>query len=114
MKYIIYNILIFLALNSSGQVMSAKIFSDNMVLQREITIPMWGTAKPGEYVTVKLEKSIVHTVTDNSGNWKLNLPKFKAGGPYTLSIEGTNNKIDRYKRLDRRPIYLYINVLVNT
>ena len=94
MKYTIVCTLILLSSITSGQVMTAKIFSDNMVLQREIPIPVWGTAKPGEPITVKLEKSVVQTIADINGNWKLNLPKFQAGGPYTLSIEGMNNKIE--------------------
>ena len=31
------------------------IFSDHMVLQRDQAIPVWGTAAPGEVVTVRLE-----------------------------------------------------------
>ena len=94
MKYIIVYTLILLSSITSVQVKPAKIFSDNMVLQREIPIPVWGTAKPGEPITVKLEKSVVQTIADINGNWKLNLPKFKAGGPHTLSIVGKSNKIE--------------------
>ncbi len=28
------------------------MFSDNMVLQRGVDVPVWGTAKPGEEVVV--------------------------------------------------------------
>ena len=94
MKYTIVCTLILLSSITSGQVKPAKIFSDNMVLQREIPIPVWGTAQPNEQITVKLEKTIVLAITDTKGNWKLNLPKFQAGGPFTLSIVGIHNKIE--------------------
>ena len=99
MRYVVVSILIFLVIKNSGQVKPARIFSDNMVLQREIPIPVWGTAQPNEQVTVKLEKTVVQTITDTRGNWKLNLPKFGAGGPFTLSIEGSRNKIEYHNVL---------------
>lgn len=94
MKHKIFSILVFSTVCSYGQLKPAKIFSDNMVLQREVPIPLWGTANPGERVVVSLESSSVVATTDSDGNWKVNLPQFRAGGPYKLTVEGSTDKIE--------------------
>lgn len=66
------------------------IFSDNMVLQRQVEIPVWGTATPGEEVTVALETETVTTKADRSGKWLVHLKPREAGGNYTLIIRGNN------------------------
>ena len=37
---------------ASAKVTPAVVFSDHMVLQREMAVPVWGTADAGEKVTV--------------------------------------------------------------
>jgi sialate O-acetylesterase len=66
------------------------IFSDHMVLQREMPIPVWGWADPGEKVTVVLGDAKVSAEADQNGDWKLKLPAAKAGGPFTMTVTGTN------------------------
>ncbi len=65
-------------------------FNSNMVLQQGITIPVWGWAKPGEKVTVTLDKNVVSTRTSKTGKWRVNLPKMNYGGPYVLTVKGKN------------------------
>jgi len=69
-----------------------KIFSDNMVLQRDTHLPIWGTASPGEVVTVTLDQQTVKTEANKKGKWKIKLAPVKLGDPRTLTITG-NNKI---------------------
>jgi sialate O-acetylesterase len=66
-------------------------FSDNMVLQQGIEVPVWGWAGEGEQITVRFRKQKAATIA-HGGKWMVRLKKLKAGGPDTLSIEG-NNKI---------------------
>ena len=66
------------------------LVSDGMVLQRDTKIIIWGWASSGEKVQVKFDKRIFRTVTDSEGSWKVNLPPMKAGGPYTMEVEGNN------------------------
>jgi sialate O-acetylesterase len=66
-----------------------SLFSDNMVLQRDKPIPVWGWAEPGEKIEVSLQKQQVKTVA-TQGKWMVYLPPMKAGGPYTLTIKGSN------------------------
>jgi sialate O-acetylesterase len=73
-----------------AEVKPSSLFCDHMVLQREIAIPVWGTAEAGEKVTVTLKNSSATSTTNASGKWMLKLPKQKAGGPYKLEIKGIN------------------------
>jgi len=66
----------------------AAIFSDNMVLQREVPIPVWGTARAGEAVTVTLAGQTAKTVAGVDGHWELRLPALPVGGPYEMIVSG--------------------------
>ena len=63
---------------------TASIFQDHMVLQRERPIPVWGTAAPGERVTVALggrgKKAQAGAVAGAGGRWMALLPARRAGG----------------------------------
>jgi sialate O-acetylesterase len=72
--------------NSYAQITLPKIFGDNMVLQRDINIPVWGNAKPGALITATLGMVTVGAKAGEDGKWTLHFPKFKAGGPYILKI----------------------------
>ncbi|MFN7930272.1 MAG: sialate O-acetylesterase [Blastocatellia bacterium] len=61
------------------------LFSEGMVLQRGIAVPIWGSADTGEKVTVELNGQSVSTVAAD-GKWMVKLKSLKAGGPYTLKI----------------------------
>lgn len=74
-----------------ANVKPASPFNDHMVLQYNAIVPVWGTADPGEKVTVKLGKQSVSTVAASDGKWMLKLSKLAAGGPFTMSISGKNS-----------------------
>jgi sialate O-acetylesterase len=82
--------LLALTLTASAEVTLPKVFSSHMVLQRDMPIHIWGSAAPGEQVTVDLHGVTNTAITDNLGRWSLRLPAQSAGGPYTLTIHGTN------------------------
>jgi sialate O-acetylesterase len=67
-----------------------KMFGNNMVLQREKPIPIWGWADPNEKITVQFNKQTKITTAGKDGGWKLNLDEEKAGGPFELVISGKN------------------------
>jgi sialate O-acetylesterase len=69
-----------------AQITLPKVFGDNMILQRDLQIPVWGDATPGATVVAQLGKIHATAKADNSGKWMLRFPKFTAGGPYTLTI----------------------------
>lgn len=67
------------------------IFGDNMVLQRNSTVNLWGTAKPGERVNITTSwKKSAKFNTLKDGKWKIELKTPDAGGPHTITIRGKN------------------------
>src|SRR6266581_3390674 len=65
------------------------LFSDNMVLQRGMAVPIWGWADNGETVTVQFGNQTVRTMAKD-GKWIVRLKKLKAGEPATLKVTGKN------------------------
>ena len=68
-----------------------SVFGDNMVLQQNTSANFWGTASPGEKVTVSGSwgKS-AETTAGKNGKWKLELKTPDAGGPFTVTVQGKN------------------------
>ncbi len=68
-----------------------EIISNNMVLQKDIPLPIWGWADAGEEVTVTLGESSVKGTADGAGKWRVTLPAVKtAGGPHEMTVKGKN------------------------
>ncbi|HET9824541.1 MAG TPA: sialate O-acetylesterase, partial [Chitinophagaceae bacterium] len=67
-----------------------KIFGNNMVLQRNKLIPVWGWADPNEKITIRFNHQIKSITAEKDGSWKINFDKELAGGPYQLVIKGKN------------------------
>lgn len=66
------------------------LFTPHMVLQRDQKDKVWGTAAPGEEVTVKLADQTKTAKADDAGKWSVLLDPLPAGGPHTLTIAGKN------------------------
>lgn len=88
--YFIFILLLVGCFSSKAKVTIASIFSDNMVLQRNTKIPIWGWASPNEKITVQFHNQTKSTLTDNAGKWMLHLDNEKEGGPYILKVKGEN------------------------
>jgi sialate O-acetylesterase len=77
------------AASAQAEVKLHALFTDGAVLQREMPVPIWGTAGDGEKVTVSIAGQTA-TTTAKDGRWEVKLKPLKAGGPHTLTVEGTN------------------------
>ncbi len=78
-------------LSVRGDVTVPAIFSDHMVLQREARVPVWGSAAPGEKVTVTLAGQSHSTTAGSDGKWQVALTNLKSSStPQTLTITGNN------------------------
>ena len=64
-----------------------QLFQSGMVLQRGKPVPVWGWADCGQQISLTFNKKTYTTVADSTGQWRIDLPVMKAGGPYTLSVE---------------------------
>ena len=65
------------------------LFSDHMVLQQGMRVPVWGWADDGEEVTVTF-RGRSEKVTAKNGKWMVKLASLKAGGPDELVVQGKN------------------------
>ena len=74
---------------------TAGVFTDHMVLQRDIPVAVWGWADPGEAITVSLAGHSCKTTADSDGKWSCKLPKMDAGGPFELRVEGKDASITK-------------------
>jgi sialate O-acetylesterase len=73
-----------------SEVKPNALFSDHMVLQSGMSVPIWGTATPGEKVSVTLLKQTRTATAGADGKWTVHLAKLKAGGPFEMTIAGKN------------------------
>ncbi|EGK02495.1 sialate O-acetylesterase [Dysgonomonas gadei] len=76
-----------------AEVKLPRIFSDNMVLQRDKPIKIWGWADKNETVEVSFLDQQKKVKADKNGNWTILLTPVSHGGPYTMQVKGKNNSI---------------------
>lgn len=55
----------------ANELQLSNLFSDHMVLQREMPVPVWGLASPGEEVSVSFAGQIKYTKANQNGKWKV-------------------------------------------
>ena len=67
-----------------------KIFTDDMMLQRDRPIRVWGWADPGEEVKVTVAGKSGAAKADDAGRWLVELPAVAAGENLELSVAGKN------------------------
>jgi sialate O-acetylesterase len=69
-----------------------KVFSDNMVLQQDKPIHIWGFDAPGKDVTVMFNGQSQNTTADTEGAWRVSLPAMKVDGKkHTLTVKGSTS-----------------------
>jgi len=67
------------------------IFGDHMVLQREMDVPVWGTARAGDRITVSFASQTVSATADADGRWVVRLKPMKASAESrTLTVSGSS------------------------
>lgn len=81
------------------------LYTDNMVLQREVPLTIQGTANAGDQVTVSIADRQMKTKVGLNGKWSVTLPPLKAGEPYTLKIS-TNQKVLQYHNVLAGEVWL--------
>lgn len=89
-KLILFATFLLLCIHVNANVQLPKFFSNNMVLQRNHTIPVWGWAAKNEKITLTIHNQTKSTKADNLGKWRIELAEEQAGGPYTLTVKAKN------------------------
>jgi sialate O-acetylesterase len=78
------------AATANADVKMPAVFGDNMVLQQKTKAPIWGTADPGEEVTISLGSQKATTKADANGRWSVKVETPAAGGPVEVTVKGKN------------------------
>jgi sialate O-acetylesterase len=71
---------------ASAKFYLSPIFGDNMVLQRGMHVPIYGTADAGEKIAVVFMGKTYKTTTSADGKWSIKMGSYKAGGPYEMKL----------------------------
>jgi len=81
------------ALHSQADIQMNKMFGSGMVLQRELPVPVYGKADPGEKVTVTFAGQEKSTTTGDDGKWQVVLDPLETSNQgQTLTVKGTDEK----------------------
>ena len=96
MKHILSYIFMFIFFNTAvfGKIILPSVFSDNMVLQQNSKVTIWGWSNPSETVRIVASWNNNDTIVakaNNSSYWKTSIQTGVAGGPFTLKIFGSTN-----------------------
>ncbi|MCC8019456.1 MAG: sialate O-acetylesterase [Rikenellaceae bacterium] len=79
---------------ASAQLSTSPMFSSDMVLQQGQSVPVWGTAAPGEQVTVLFGPQRVSAAADAEGNWMVRLEPMAADrAPRRMTVQGEADAI---------------------
>ena len=84
----IYLFVFLLSFSSSAQIELSNLFSDNMVLQQESHVNLWGKAKKNQELIIYTSWSgkIIRTIVKDDGSWEVKIKTPSAGGPYNIQV----------------------------
>ena len=91
-KSIVFPVLLFMSVALKANIRLPNVINNNMVLQQQSTVKLWGWAGPNEkvYVTTSWNNKLDSVVTTRDANWMLTVQTPAAGGPYTITLKGEN------------------------
>jgi sialate O-acetylesterase len=93
MKKIVLLFLFCFSLILNAQIHLPKLISDNMILQRDKPVKIWGWASPGEKIELKFNKKSFKTTAGKDGIWQFKLPAQSAGTGFEMMLRGKNEVI---------------------
>lgn len=76
-----------------GGLKLAAVFTDNMVLQRNQPISVYGTANGGDTIEVTFKQQKKNVIADKYGKWKITFPSLTKGGPYEMTVQSKETNI---------------------
>lgn len=95
MRYLYLSCLLLIGfcLPTYSNISLSDLFSDNMVIQREREVRIWGWGDAGSSVTVEIGNQLVKTKVGKTGSWSVSLKPLPVGGPYTLKVSEKKSEI---------------------
>lgn len=89
--------ILFIVITSSisAQLKIHTLIGNNMVLQRNSEVNIWGVAAPNEKIKVHASWNnlTVNTTANSNGEWILKLKTGNAGGPYSIRVNAKSEKV---------------------
>jgi len=76
-----------------GQIKISPIFSDGMILQHGVSVPVSGESPPESHITLSFLEKIYKAQADNNGKWLVLLDSHSPGGPYSMEISTPSETI---------------------
>ncbi len=91
--FILLFLLNLLSMGTSAEITLPSFFSDNMVLQRNADISIWGWAEAGEQIHVIIKNKTYKAKAGNNGNWSVSIGRFQTGDSIQIRVKGKNEII---------------------
>lgn len=91
-KFTILIIFVLCAFQSFGFRLS-PLFSNNMIVQREQPVKIFGYGNPNEIIKISLDGDLYKTTVDRDSLWQIMLPAFDLGNKYIISISSITDTI---------------------
>lgn len=82
-----------------GGIKVSKLYGEQMVFQRNQPININGTANTNDTIEVSLNSIKLQSIVGANGEWNVEFPAMKAGGPYELKISSKLEKPKVYKEI---------------
>jgi sialate O-acetylesterase len=95
-KFLILSYFLVSVFMLNAEIRVASSLGDNMVLQRNTEVKLWGKAKPTEKLSITTSWNNVKTNTtcNEKGEWLVKVKTTEGGGPYTITIASNKEKIE--------------------
>lgn len=89
-------VLLGFALSASATLQLGSLFTDHMVLQRDLPVPVWGTADAGSKITVEIAGQKKTTMADSSNHWNVLLdPMVGSFQPLNMTVSADAETLTR-------------------
>ncbi|MBV5283594.1 MAG: sialate O-acetylesterase [Paludibacter sp.] len=94
-RFLFLYVFIFSSLILGAKIKVVSLLGDNMVLQRNSEIKIWGKAVPNQKLNLKIGwiKEKICIAANGKGDWLIKVKTTEAGGPYTVSITSGKEKV---------------------
>ena len=93
LKYYTIFLFVLLSFSAAAQLKLPAYFGDNMILQRDQVVKIWGWNTPSQDVTVTFNHKDYKALAAADSVWSISLPIMKAGGPYHITIKSINKEV---------------------
>jgi sialate O-acetylesterase len=94
-KFLVLGCLYFISFSLlKAEVRLSGMFSNNMILQRDAPVKVWGWADKNERIRLRFNGQTLASRAKADGSWEITLSPMPFGGPYIMKVEGKDNIVE--------------------